>query len=1616
MGEGMTIRQLSEEFQPEGEIELKATVNAHSVEDDYVVKKGDFVVLYPYIGKGHGKRLFSMVAMIGLAIASHGIGAWAHGLWETGATWGAAANFAAAATMFIGGALISHFTPKANLDMGKYDDGKTTSTYSWSGPQVMEGQNNAIPVIYGKVKVAGQSIAKYLSDDGDKEYLNWLIAAGEGPLTISDIQINDNAASYYTNVQIDTREGTNDQTVIPNFNDTYFTKESNYKLTKNMRVVEVQGNATQGIIVSIEFPAGLFYANNKGGYDEAWVDYYCGYRKKGTTGAFNQIFRGRVSGKTSSAIRRQWRVDNLAAGEYEIGIAIEKMSHDENSNRVSMHSYLTGVTSIVYDDFAYPNIALVGIHALATDQLSGTPSVSFMVERKTVYVYNPHTKQYEEQPANNPAWAAYDYIHECRKIKNIHIGQYEYVVRGADKRLMLYDQFKAWADFCTEKKLYINWADDSEGRIMSKVNQKIAPIGRGYVLWFGTKCGCIFDCVKEPVQLFGMGNIISGTFQEDFLQTSDRANCIELTYTDADNDYNRQTIMVYGDGYDDSDATQKTTSVTYDGITSYEQAVRTAKYLLYCNEYQIRTVSFEASVDAIACQIGDCILVSHDVTRWGYSGRIEKVDGTTLTLPCEIDDLTKSYKIMYRTQDDVLHEKAIVVKSSTNGWTECTVEKWDNDTPQQNDVFSISYSETGVKPFIVRSITRAQDLTRKIECIEYNENIFNENYEIPPIQYDMKESNLKDVIALTAKQYAYIEDDVKYCKLHASWELPKGATECKYEILLSTDGTNYITVRNFYPSKEITVDTEFGKTYYVKVKSIYGGKKTDGTVYGPVTAAVNEAPPVKNLYAYNRYRQQNDGGSRYDIVVKWDVPDSNSYSRAEVWYKTNHEQSDSIRIVSGHAVNEAGYDSEWKYGGVGKNECVLPQAIVGDTYKIAVVSIDKWGTAGDPDTSPQTSILVAMKSAIPDTPNNFRIAFGRQAVVSWDEVANTDIALYEVRTDEAPGRTDNMLARTSGLSATVSGIPRQGVLYLYAKNALGKWSYPAILSYNKAVPRKPANPKITNTMTGFAVSEDEIPADCLGMNVYINNTDAVKTENNVLSYNCEPGSYNVQIAFYDLFGEGPKSETTVATVKLTITNENLKDEAISLEKVDKTIKDAVKNAQDAPGQIQAIQTTVTNDKKELTSQITQNADNITSIVTNLGDKDKAKANYSAIAQMQDDIALRVKSDDVINQINLSKEGIQIDGKLVHVTGNTVFDDNIITQKMLQAANITLDNNLTITGGNVLLNGDGLRLTLQDGGYTQFNSGGISYVDSNGIQYASITKMIIGKAYDGQYIKFAAPWSVPPSVLTVPMSIQTNAMGYDNVNTYIVCEPTEVTANGFRVNNYLRLQSGAYSNVKANIAKTWTSTENFEYTEVRVDGYMVLMDFWQDVFTVTIPASATYFEAPVLFSYGTRWDSNTSTYDDGSTKTTYFMQWGNLKLGHLKDTSYHHVDGWHQIGLQLIVNGETKSTVWSSSVTNYTANTINTTLSATFDQSSQPRTVKIRTIWKGQVRYTYTNNTMQDDVNTINADRNKAAMCWAHLSNLTIPFYKFQSGEAKIARGYAMFLVTDGGTNNYTITD
>ncbi|AJQ29637.1 host specificity factor TipJ family phage tail protein [Pelosinus fermentans] len=610
------------------------SINGNVVEDAkaQLVNSDDWLAVCPVVGKS-GRGWFRIIGTLALGYFTGSLAK----TWGTtwGSTFGGAsgfwANMAAGAVNMIGGNLINHWFPPIKADRAA----EVNPSYNWGNAQSQTGQGNALAVTYGTMRTAGQVLAQHVSSDNEDQYLNILLCGGEGPIdSISDIRINDNPISYYRKVTAEPLLGTNDQKAISNFNDTYDDQSLAYELNKDgtWATQQTEGSAVEGLEVTLQFPYGLYYAKDDGSLGDASVTVKIEYQKVGSEN-WAYFATATINAHQNTAFFRTYRLDNLTAAQYEVRVQCTDKSGI--STRYSTRVYWTQLSSIMYDDFARPGKVLIGIKALATSQLSGgVPIITWLQTREKVWVWNAETSKYEQKSATNPAWAAYDMIHRCRQIKNIHTDNYEFVVQGVQTSRAVYQDFVRWADFCEDRNLTFNYIFDT-ANVLWTLLQKPEGVGRGKVIMRGTKFGCVCDAPGDPVQLFTVGNILTDKFKETFVSLKDRANAIEVSFPNKDKAYEKDVITAYADDYDES-TEPNITQITLDGVTTVEQAYREAKYRLRLNQYLVRTVEHSADIDAIACQINDVVLLVHDVPQWGFSGRLLAATATTVQLDREV--------------------------------------------------------------------------------------------------------------------------------------------------------------------------------------------------------------------------------------------------------------------------------------------------------------------------------------------------------------------------------------------------------------------------------------------------------------------------------------------------------------------------------------------------------------------------------------------------------------------------------------------------------------------------------------------------------------------------------------------------------------------------------------------------------------------------------------------------------------------------------------------------------------------------------------------------------------------------------------------------------------------
>lgn len=1263
------------------------SVNGHEAAPDTVVNDEDYIVVMPRV---EGK-FFGVLLSIGMAVFTGGI--------ASGAIFGIQSliwrSVIAMAVGMIGNAIISKLTaPKVDRS-----NSEQSNTYGWGGTETVTGQGYPLAVTYGRMKSAGLLLSRHVISDGEKQYLNLLYCAGEGELSkIEDIRINANPISNYKDVQVDIRKGTNDQTVIQNFNDNFADQSLNYELTESWNTQQVQGDACDAIELTVGFPNGLYYSNDSGGADRTSVTLKAEIRKvgdeswqalplanqKGMAGhikrrdAWNFIksdnsvtntsdYAGRIEEATNNAFYRVFRFDNLEKARYEIRMRCS--AKDGKSLRHVNKVYWVQLTQIIYDDFVHPGKALIGIKALATSQLSGSdPKVTWIQERSEVYVFNPYINKYEAQPADNPAWAAYDLIHICRKIGG------EYIVFGQPHMRLDYNAFKAWADKCKTNGFTFNYIYDTAMRLWDALKYPEA-VGRGKVIPVGTRFTCVSDYQSTPVQLFTVANIKQGSFTEEFQGVEARANSVEISFLNKDKDYERDVIPVYGDTYDESDTLTNPAQVELMGCTSLEQAYKHGKHFLRCNKYEIRTVTIEAFTDAIACTVGDIILIQHDIPEWGEGGRVVAVSGQTITLDKEVSvQPGKNYQLLIRSNStDIVSTFNVVNVSGLNVIVKEAI-------PVQPDaVYAFGEVSKSAKPFRVLAITKTlSEMTRKIQCMEYYPELYvSDDGTAPSIDYT--NHGASDIQAVGLVSDLYGANGIMYSRICVTWQLPRDGKVSNVVVnYRNVKSDTWTYIGNYPASTNATTisDVLLGATYEVRVQAINGlGQLTTGVTKSIVIPKMQAPEDVQNLHVLSRYNQTADKSVYYDLQVLFDPPSNPAnFDVAEIWYL--------LKSKSGKPVP----GQEWQYAGSSNSQVIIKSLGPGEEYRIKAISVDRFGNRAE--TAQMVDVIVKPMDAIPDMPSNFGITFGRNATASWDEVLNADVDYYELRTDNNPGKdTKALLARVKGTSAVLTLSKRADTVYLYARSTLGKYSTAATYEYN--VPQLAAPELVVKSqLGGFNLYFSTKPAQAYAIRCHVigdERTDDFETTSTMLTYSNSAGIYRIRCSFVDVFGDGLVNEKQVV-IKTQIDASLLDLESLGLNKVDERIK-------------------------ELDKKFNTNSEETTRRITNL-----ASHMESRITELAGSIDLQVKKSigeidggELVSRINLSQSGVYIAGKLIHITGATKFDDNVIVNKMIQANAVTADklhvDNLAAVSGTIGLlrsKETGARVEIQDNLITGFD--------------------------------------------------------------------------------------------------------------------------------------------------------------------------------------------------------------------------------------------------------------------------------------------------------------------------
>ncbi len=689
----------------------------------------------------------------------------------------------------------------SSLYAGNTVDFDKSSNYQWDGPKLTAQVGNVVPLVYGRHRVAGEVINAYL-ETSESNTLNMLICLCEGEVSgVSNVKVGgvpveelygiDVDDPYGENVEITVRKGTENQTVIKEFGDVHSPIDLNVTLIQNEEYIYTT-DGDDIMSFSVGFKTDKLYQLDSNNNKSSWYfAFKIDYRKVGDT---NWIDAGVVefNAMTETEIRRIFKSDYVLPAQYEIKFV--KASEDANDENKFGQVTIYTIDEIVNLELTYPFMTMLGLRLIATDKIKDTmPDVTAEVEGKLVsipdvryigqpidwedYYYDAESLQFKrldndavctwdgvtyiEAFSANPVWCIRDlYLNE-----RYGLGQY-ISASNLDS-----SSFLSSALYCEtgvenaygklEKRVRLDIVLDQSYNATDIISQMAATF-RGSITTTNGVVRIVIERESEVEQVFGVTNIIAGSFSVRYHSPKEVPNVLVLEYTNKDKDYARDKIEIA-----DSDTflanleSVRTENVSFFGCTRPTQCLREGKILLNKLKLNTRDVSFTTATEGLTCQAGSVIRVQHDVPQWAYSGRVQADSTSTVIKLSKLITLepAKTYEILIRDNDtDTLESKIILTTSGT--WDEVEVSEAFSFTPTDYDVFLIGEQDLLGMTYRITGMSHSSNGQTSISAVQYSEDAYDSGtIVIPDSNFTYIDLDIPDVYSLKCTEQVTREND-----------------------------------------------------------------------------------------------------------------------------------------------------------------------------------------------------------------------------------------------------------------------------------------------------------------------------------------------------------------------------------------------------------------------------------------------------------------------------------------------------------------------------------------------------------------------------------------------------------------------------------------------------------------------------------------------------------------------------------------------------------------------------------------------------------------------------------------------------------------------------------------
>ena len=515
-----------------------------------------------------------------------------------------------------------------------------------------------------------------------------------------------------------------------------------------------------------------------------------------------------VTGRTSSAYNRDYRIDIPAGLNFPITVQVTRVTADAtDSNRVRDEFFFQSFTEIIDEQRPYPDIAHAALR-FDSEQFSSVPRRMYKV--RGVKIKIPHNGQVDATTGrivytgtfngtlttakvwcSDPAWILFDLL------TNVRYGLGDHITEAQLDKYAFYSA----SVYCSalvddgnggqEPRFSCNTILQARQDAYEVVNS-LTSVMRSISFWTAGSLTISQDRPTDPSYLFNLSNVTSEGFGYSGTSLKTRATVVSVSYFDMDNqELDFETV-------EDASAKAKYgvlhKKITGFGCSSRGQAARLGRFLLFEEQNSTETINFTTGLsEGVVVRPGQVIEVS-DPVRAGLrrGGRIKSATTTTVTVDNTEDtdlDTTNNPTLSVILSDGSVETKPV---SGISGAV-ITVSSAFSSAPNTNSVWILSNTTLQTTQWRVVSVTEDKD-NYAIIGTAYNSGkfAFIEDGSSLPVRNVTVLNVIREAPTIdSAEQFFYVENQKAKVKIILDYQAVPGVSQ--YRVQYRKDNGNFVS-------------------------------------------------------------------------------------------------------------------------------------------------------------------------------------------------------------------------------------------------------------------------------------------------------------------------------------------------------------------------------------------------------------------------------------------------------------------------------------------------------------------------------------------------------------------------------------------------------------------------------------------------------------------------------------------------------------------------------------------------------------------------------------------------------------------------------------------------------